>query len=53
MCVPAEEARCSIRFSLGKWTSQSDIDQVLEVLPRIMTKLRNMSPLYKNLTNNK
>jgi cysteine desulfurase len=49
MCVPAEEARCSIRFSLGKWTSQSDIDKVLEVLPRIIMKLRNMSPLYKNL----
>lgn len=51
MCVPAEEARCSIRFSLGKWTTQSDIDKVLDVLPRIMTKLRKMSPLYKNLSN--
>lgn len=50
MNVPAEEARCSIRFSLGKWTTQSDIDKVLDVLPRIMTKLRKMSPLYKNLT---
>ena len=53
MCIPAEEARCSIRFSLGKWTSKSDIDKVLEVLPRIMTKLRSMSPLYKNLANKK
>jgi cysteine desulfurase len=53
MCVPAEEARCSIRFSLGKWTSQSDIDKVLEVLPRIINKLRNMSPLYKNLAHKK
>ena len=49
MYVPAEEARCSLRFSLGKWTVQQDIDQVLEVLPRIMTKLRVMSPLYKKL----
>jgi cysteine desulfurase len=53
MCIPAEESRCSIRFSLGKWTSQSDIDKVLEVLPRIMVKLRSMSPLYKNLSNKK
>lgn len=53
MCVPAEEARCSLRFSLGKWTSQADIDKVLEVLPRIMEKLRKMSPLYNNLANKK
>lgn len=53
MCIPAEEARCSIRFSLGKWTSQADIDKVLEVLPRIMVKLRSISPLYKNLANQK
>ncbi len=46
MCVPAEQARCSIRFSLGKWTRQADVNKVLEVLPRIMTKLRGMSPLY-------
>jgi cysteine desulfurase len=53
MCIPAEESRCSIRFSLGKWTSQSDIDKVLEVLPRIMVKLRGMSPLYKKQANKK
>lgn len=46
MCVAAEEARCSIRFSLGKWTSQDNVDKVLDVLPGIMTKLRKMSPLY-------
>jgi cysteine desulfurase len=50
MGVPAEEARCSIRFSLGKWTSQSDIERVLDILPRIVIKLRSMSPLYKNST---
>ena len=47
MNVPVEEARCSIRFSLGKWTTQSDIEKVLQVLPRIINKLRDMSPLYK------
>ena len=47
MNVPVEEARCSIRFSLGKWTTQSDIEKVLQVLPRIINKLREMSPLYK------
>jgi cysteine desulfurase len=47
MCIPPEEARCSIRFTLGKWTSRRDIERVLEVLPRIVSKLRAVSPLYK------
>jgi cysteine desulfurase len=49
MRIPPEEARCSLRFSLGKWTSEFDIDQVLKVLPEIIAKLRAMSPLYKAL----
>ena len=46
--VPPEQAHGSMRFSLGKWTSEEDIDRVLEVLPRIISKLRAMSPLLKN-----
>jgi cysteine desulfurase len=48
MSIPAEEARCSMRFSLGKWTKESDIDSVLKTLPEIIGKLRAMSPLYKS-----
>jgi cysteine desulfurase len=48
MKIPAEEARCSIRFSMGRWTSDSDIDRVISVLPPLVAKLREMSPLYKN-----
>jgi cysteine desulfurase len=47
MSVPAEEARCSMRFSLGKWTKESDVDTLLNILPGIIAKLRAMSPLYK------
>jgi len=47
MHIPTEEARCSLRFSLGKWTTESDIDRLIEVLPGIVKKLRIMSPLYK------
>jgi cysteine desulfurase len=50
MSVPAEEARCSMRFTLGKWTSQADIDALLNTLPGIISKLRDMSPLYKTKT---
>ncbi len=37
----------SLRFSLGRLTSEEDIDYVLKVLPGIVRKLRAMSPLYK------
>jgi len=47
MQIPPEEARCSLRFSLGKWTSESDIERVLHILPEIIVKLRAVSPLYK------
>ena len=42
-----ESAHGSLRFSLGKWTTEADIDEVLEVLPRIVAKLRAISPLMK------
>ncbi|MFA5078102.1 MAG: cysteine desulfurase NifS [Dehalococcoidia bacterium] len=45
--IPVERARGSVRFSLGKWTSAEDIDKVVEALPRIVEKLRAMSPLVK------
>jgi cysteine desulfurase len=41
------QAHGSLRFTLGKWTTEEEINQVLEVLPRIVTKLRAMSPLVK------
>jgi len=43
-----ERAHGSLRFSLGKWTTGEEIDRVLEVLPRIVAKLRAMSPLLKS-----
>ncbi len=41
-------AHSSLRFSLGKWTTEEEVDRVLEVLPRIVAKLRAMSPLLKS-----
>ena len=41
------QAHGSLRFTLGKWTTNEEIDKVLEILPRIVTKLRAMSPLVK------
>ncbi|MBL7126252.1 MAG: cysteine desulfurase NifS [Dehalococcoidales bacterium] len=42
------QAHSSLRFSLGKWTTEEEIDRVLDVLPRIVGKLRAMSPLLKS-----
>lgn len=44
--VPPDKAQGSIRFSLGKDNTEHDIDRVLEVLPGIIKRLREMSPLY-------
>jgi len=42
-----ELARGSIRFSFGTDNSDEDLDRVLEVLPRVVDKLRQLSPLNK------
>ncbi|UCB42182.1 MAG: cysteine desulfurase NifS [Dehalococcoidales bacterium] len=43
-----EQAHSSLRFTVGKWTTEEDINRVMEVLPRIVTRLRAMSPLLKS-----
>jgi cysteine desulfurase len=42
-----ELARGAIRFSFGKDNTDEDVDYVLEVLPRVVEKLRRLSPLNK------
>lgn len=44
--LPHEIAHGSLRLTLGKDNTQEDVDFVLEVLPKIIGNLRNMSPLY-------
>ncbi len=46
MCVDVVLAHSSTRFSLGADNTQEDVDYVLEVLPPIVQRLREMSPLY-------
>ena len=48
--VSHERAHGSLRFTLGKWTTEEDIDRVLEVLPRVVARLRAMSPLLKSFS---
>ena len=44
--VPYEVAHGSIRFSLGRQTTQADIDTVLRELPPLVAKLRAISPVH-------
>jgi len=46
MGIPAEIAQGSLLFTLGVNNSEQDVDYVLEVLPPIVDRLRQMSPLY-------
>jgi cysteine desulfurase len=46
MGIPHEMAQGSLVFTLGTDTTDSDIDYVLEKLPFIVNRLRQMSPLY-------
>ncbi|MBT4376908.1 cysteine desulfurase [archaeon] len=41
------EQNSSIRLSLSKYTTKKEIDYVLKVLPRVIEKLRKLSPLLK------
>jgi cysteine desulfurase len=45
--LPAEEAHGSLRMTNSKYTTEEDIDYVIQTLPGIVDKLREMSPLYR------
>jgi cysteine desulfurase len=49
MNVPYTAAQGSIRFSLGRYNTEEEIDRVLELLPPIIEKLVEMSPYDKEL----
>jgi cysteine desulfurase len=42
-----EEARASLRFSLGRHTPQKEISAALEIVPAAVAQLRELSPAYQ------
>jgi len=49
MGKPPEAAQSAVRFSLGWTNTAEDIDYVLAVLPPIVQRLRDLSPLYQRM----
>jgi cysteine desulfurase len=47
MGLRPEEARASVRFSLGKQNTAEDVDFALALIPRTITRLRELSPVYR------
>ena len=43
--IGVERAHSSIRFTLGKYNTEKEIDYVLKILPGIIERLRSISPL--------
>jgi len=47
MGLRPDQARASLRFSLGKQTVVEDIDYALTLVPEVVARLRELSPLYR------
>jgi cysteine desulfurase len=45
--LSAAEARASIRFSLGRHTTEAEISAALEIVPTAVRQLRALSPTYR------
>jgi len=46
--LPAYKAQGSLRLTLGRGTTEQDIDYTLQVLPQVIHDLRLISPFKKN-----
>jgi cysteine desulfurase len=46
MGLRPDQARASVRFSLGKQTTEEDIDFALTLVPQTVARLRELSPSY-------
>ncbi|HOQ07819.1 MAG TPA: cysteine desulfurase NifS [Clostridiales bacterium] len=49
--LPHEKAHGSLRLTFGEENTDEDVDYLMEVLPEIVQRLREMSPLYEEVRN--
>ena len=47
--LPHEIAHGSLRLSLGESSTEEDVERILEVIPQIIQRLRDMSPLWEDV----
>lgn len=47
MGLPAEDIKASLRFSFGRFNSQSDVGEVVNILPEMISRLRAASPVWQ------
>ncbi len=50
--LPHEKAHGSLRLSLGMFNTEQEVDFILKELPPIISRLREMSPLYEDFLKN-
>ncbi len=48
--LSAADARSSVRFSLGRHTTEAEILRALEIVPAAVAQLRELSPTYRRET---
>ena len=53
MGVPHEKAHGSVRLSISHENTEEDIDYILETLPPIIQRLRDMSPMWEDFIKGK
>jgi cysteine desulfurase len=49
MGLPPEQARASLRFSLGKQNTEEDVEFALSLIPPTVARLRELSPVYNRI----
>jgi len=49
--LPHEVAHGSLRLSIGEYNTMEEIDHIIEVVPKVVDYLRNMSPVWDELEN--
>jgi len=47
--LPHEVAHGSLRLSIGEYNTMEEIDHIIEVVPKVVGYLRNMSPVWDEL----
>ena len=51
--IPHEVAHGSLRLSIGEYNSMDQIDHIIEVVPRVVAYLRDISPVWDELEKGK